>query len=174
MRILIVTAGGLIAGLALLIGITALIGSSLPKNHVVSRSIYLRQSPSQVYAVVRDFRAAPSWRPDLRKVEIETPEAGLVYFREEGSNGTVNYELVEDVPAQRMVTRIRDLDLGYAGQWTYTFAAEDGGTRLTIQEDGEVSNVLFRFVSRYVFGHTATIDNYLKALAKHFGEEVSF
>ena len=51
-------------------------------------------------------------------------------------------------------------------------AAENGGTRVTIREDGEVSNVLFRFMSRYVFGHTATMDSYLTALAKRFGEEV--
>jgi hypothetical protein len=42
---------------------------------------------------------------------------------------------------------------------------------LTIREDGEVSNVIFRFMSRYVFGQTSTIDSYLTSLAKHFGEE---
>ncbi len=83
----------------------------------------------------------------------------------------MNYELVADVPAQRMVTRIRDTDLGYSGQWTYSFTPENGGTRVTIREDGEVSNVLFRFMSRYVFGQTSTIDGYLTSLAKHFGEE---
>jgi len=79
--------------------------------------------------------------------------------------------LTDDVPDQRMVTKIRDTDLGYAGQWTYTFAAEDSGTRLTVREDGEVSNVIFRFMSRYIFGQTATIDSYLQSLAKHFGDE---
>jgi hypothetical protein len=70
-----------------------------------------------------------------------------------------------------MVTRILDTDLGYSGQWTYTLAAENGGTRLTIREDGVVSNIFFRFMSRYVFGHTATIDSYLTALAAGIGED---
>ena len=96
-----------------------------------------------------------------------------MYFREVGKHGTINYELVQDVPAERMVTRIRDTNLGYSGQWTYTFATENGGTRLTIREDGEVSNVLFRFMSRYVFGQTSTIDSYLTSLAKHFGEDAT-
>jgi len=69
-----------------------------------------------------------------------------------------------------MVTRILDTNLGYSGQWTYAFAAENGGTRVTITEDGEVSNVIFRFMSRYVFGHTATLDTYLNSIAKRFGE----
>ena len=173
MRLLIFIVAGVIGGLIVLAGIVALIGSRLPKTHVASRSILLRQSPQNVYAVVRDFGSAAKWRSDVKQVEVEAPSGGPVYFREVGKNGTINYELVEDVPGQRMVTRIRDTDLGYSGQWTYLFAAENGGTRVTIREDGEVSNVLFRFMSRYVFGHTATIDSYLTSLAKHFGEEIS-
>ena len=144
MRLLIFIVVGIIGGLILLAGIVALIGSRLPKTHVASRSILLHQSPQNVYAVVRDFGSAPKWRSYVKQIEVEAPQGGPVYFREVGKNGTVNYELVEDVPAQRMVTRIRDTDLGYAGQWTYLFTAENGGTRVTIREDGEVSNVLFR------------------------------
>jgi hypothetical protein len=151
----------------------ALIGSALPKTHDVTRSIFLHKSPQDVYAVVRDFAAAPKWRSDLKLVEVESSQGGPVYFREVGKNETVNYELVDDVPAQRMATRIRDTDLGYAGMWTYTFVPENGGTRLSIREDGEVSNVLFRFMSRYVFGTTATLDSYLNSLAKHFGEDTT-
>lgn len=170
MKLLIFIVVGVVAALALLVGIVAVIGSRLPKSHVASRSILLRRSPQEVYAVVRDFDSAPRWRADLKRIEVDAQPGGPVYFREEAKNGTVNYELVEDVPAQRMMTRIRDTDLGYSGQWTYLFTPENGGTRVTIREDGEVSNVIFRFMSRYVFGQTATIDSYLSSLAKHFGE----
>lgn len=173
MRLLIRIVVGVVAGLALLIGVVALLGSRLPKDHVASRSIVLRRSPQEVYALVRDFGSAPKWRADVNRTEVEESQNGRVYFREEGSSDTINYELVEDVPAERMVTRIRDTDLGYSGQWTYTFTPENGGTRVTIREDGEVSNVIFRFMSRYVFGHSATIDSYLTSLAKQFGEEAA-
>src|SRR5215213_7190850 len=171
MKLLIIIIAAVVAVLALLAGIVAILGSRLPKTHVASRSILLHQSPQDVYRVVRDFGGTPKWRSDVERVDVEPQQGGPVYFREAGKNGTINYELLEDVPAERMVTRIRDTDLGYAGQWTYVFAAENGGTRVTITEDGEVSNVLFRFMSRYVFGHTATIDSYLNALAKRFGED---
>jgi Polyketide cyclase / dehydrase and lipid transport len=173
MRLLLYIVVGVIGGLILLVGIVALIGSRLPESHVASRSILLRKSPQEVYTVVRDFGSAPQWRSDVKQVEVEAPPGGPVYFREVGKSDTINYELVEDVPAQRMVTRIRDTDLGYSGQWTYLFASENGGTRVTIREDGEVSNVIFRFMSRYVFGQTATIDSYLTSLAKRFGEETA-
>lgn len=173
MKLLIFIVVGIVVGLLLLAGVIALIGSRLPKAHVASRSLLLRRSPQDVYAVVRDFDSAPKWRADLKRIEVDAQQGRPVYFREDGKNGTINYELVEDVPAQRMVTRIRDTDLGFSGQWTYSFAPENGGTRVTIREDGEVSNVLFRFMSHYVFGQTATIDSYLASLAKHFGEEAT-
>ena len=170
MKRLIYIVVGVTAGLALLAGVIALIGSQLPKGHTASRSIRLKQPPEQVYAVIRDFASAPSWRSDVKRIEVQPQSSGPLHFREEGSNGTVNYELAEDVPNQRLVTRILDTDLGYSGKWTYVFATENAGTRVTITEDGEVSNVLFRFMSQYVFGHTATLDGYLTSLAKRFGE----
>jgi len=173
MKILIFVGVGIIVGLALLIGIVALIGSSLPKTHFATRSIVLRKSPQEVYGVARDFENAPRWRADVKNVEADARAGGPLRFREDGANGVVNYELVKDVPGEMLVTRILDTDLGYSGQWTYTFAEESGGTRVRIREDGEISNVFFRFMSRYVFGHTATMDVYLKSLARHFGEDGS-
>ena len=71
------------------------------------------------------------------------------------------------------MTRIVDRDLGYFGAWTYELAPVDGGTRVQITESGEVPNVLFRFLSRFVFGHTGTMDTYLRALGQKFGEKVT-
>jgi uncharacterized membrane protein len=173
MKILVLIIVGVIAVIVLLVGVVALIGSRLSKSHTATRSIFLRQSPQNVYAVIRDFPSAPAWRSDLKRVEVQTQPDGKVHLREEGKNGAVNYELVEDVPGERMVTQILDTDLGYSGKWTYAFAPENGGARLTITEDGEVSNALFRFMSRYVFGHTATLDAYMSSLARRFGEDTT-
>jgi len=171
MKLLLVIVAGIALGLVLLAGIVALVGSRLPPGHVASRSLFLHRSPNEVYTLVRDFGSAPRWRSDVTQVDVETQPNGAVYFREVGRSDTVNYELVEDVPNTRMVTKIRDTDLGYSGQWTYTFEPKNGGTSLTIREDGIVSNVFFRFMSRYVFGYAATLESHLAALAKHFGEE---
>lgn len=170
MRTILVIGGCLIAGIVLLIGIVALVGSRLPRTHSVSRSMVLQQPPAEVYRVIRDVVNAPQWRADVKSVVLEPQPDGRLHFREVGKQGTVNYELAEDVPGQRMVTRILDTDLGYSGKWTYVLTAEGNGTRITITEDGEVSNVIFRFMSRYVFGQTATIETYLTALAQHLAK----
>ena len=172
MKTLILIVVAIVVILALVVAVVALIGSRLPVAHTASRSIVVHQSPQQVYEVIRDFASAPTWRSDLKSVEVQNQPNGKIHFREHGSQGTVNYELVEDSPAQRIVTRILDTDLGYSGKWTYVFTPEANGTRVTITEDGEVSNVIFRFMSRYVFGHTATMDAYLTSLGKRFGEDV--
>jgi uncharacterized protein YndB with AHSA1/START domain len=170
MKLVIIVAVSLVVLIVVAVAIIALIGASLPKEHVASRSILLHKTPAEVYGVVRDFSSAPRWRTDLKQVEVKVQPDGRVHFREDGKQGAVNFEVVEDIPAQRLVTRILDTNLGYSGSWTYVFATEGAGTRLTITENGVVSNVIFRFLSKYAFGHTATIDPYLGALAKHFGE----
>ncbi len=169
MKIFLYVIGGVVV-LALLAGVVAaVVGSRLPKAHVASGSRILRQPPQQVYAVARNFQDAPSWRSDVSKIEVVDGPPGQVRFREHGKHGVVNYGLVEDVPGQRMVTRILDTDLGYSGSWTYVFAASGDGTQLTITENGEVSNVMFRFMSRYFFSQTATIEAYLSALDRQLG-----
>ena len=146
------------------------IGYNLPVEHHATRSILLHQTPAEVYAAVRDFESVPTWFYDVTQVVVEKQTDGKIHFRQEGKNGTINYELVDDVPSTRIVTRILDRDLGFSGSWTYNIVAEGSGTRLSITEDGQISNIVFRFASRYVFGYTATMDSYLVSLARRFGE----
>jgi uncharacterized membrane protein len=173
MKLALLILAGIAGFVVLSVLLMALIGSFLPKEHSATRSVLLHKSPESIYAVARDFESMPKWRSDVRSVSVKNGSAGRVQFREDGKHGAVNYELTEDVPGRRMVTRITDTDLGYAGKWTYVFVAEGSNTRVTITEDGVVSNVIFRFLSRYAFGHTATIDAYLTSLGKQFGEAVT-
>ncbi|HEX7295036.1 MAG TPA: SRPBCC family protein [Pyrinomonadaceae bacterium] len=172
MKTLIIIVIAIVGVVILVAAVAALIGSTLPKNHTASRSILLHRSPKEVYDVVRDFGSAPSWRSDVKSVEVKPQPDGKLQFREVGSD-TIDYAVDEDVPGQKLVTRILNTDLGYGGKWTYEFIPEGGGTRVKITEDGEVSNVLFRFMSRYVFGQTGTMETYLKSLGKKFGENVN-
>lgn len=72
-----------------------------------------------------------------------------------------------------LVGRIASTDVPFGGTWTFQVAPDGSGARVTITERGWVSNPIFRFVSRFVIGETATMDTYLRALGKRFGEKVS-
>lgn len=163
----------LLAVVVALVLVVLLIGAALPRQHAASRHVILHRPSGEVYETVRNFAAAPRWRPDLERVEMISTDDHQVRFREHGKQGAVTYDLIEDRPNEKIVTRIADQDLGYSGSWTYTFQAISDGTRVEITEAGDVSNILFRFVSRFVFGHTGTIEKYLVALGKKFGEDVS-
>ena len=94
-------------------------------------------------------------------------------FRETGGDGEILFEVDSVVPNKLLVTRIADPSLPFGGKWSYALTPSGDSTTLRITEDGEVYNPLFRFVSRFVFGHHATIDQYLRDLAKRFGEDSS-
>jgi hypothetical protein len=159
-KLAFIIVGCIFAAVVLFAVVAVLIGSRMPDTHTVSRSLRVSKLPPDVYGVIRNFGDASKWRSDVKRVEILGPDK----FREHGSNGSVTYQIVEDVPNRRIVTQIMDLDLGYAGSWEYALEDSGDGTVVTITERGVVSNPLFRFMSRYIFGHTATIDAYLKSL----------
>src|ERR1700730_18554329 len=155
-----VTAVVVVVGLACVI--VLLVASRLPQHHTAYRSIHLNRKAADAYASVRDFASSATWRTDVKRVEMLGVVDGHLRFKEDGPNGLVTYELVEDVPERKIVTRIADTNLGYSGTWTYLFEPTAGGSTVRITEDGDVPNLFFRFMSRFVFGHTATIDAYLK------------
>ena len=150
----------LVLGLA--VAIVALLGSQLPVKHTATRTTTFRQTPQQVWDVIA---GPPTWRPEVQKFEVLSSNEGQRKWIEYGSHGQkITYEAVESDPPRKLVTRIADPHLPFGGSWTYEIAPPSDGSTLTITENGEVSNPVFRFVSRYVQGYTATIDNYLKAL----------
>lgn len=142
----------IVAFFIVLIAVMIAIGAMLPRHHTASRSAFIAKPPSDVYAAVR-AGVQPAERLDDR------------HFKQEG----VTYEIVEEKPAERYVTRIADTNLGYGGSWSWQFAPENGGTRVTITEDGEVTNLFFRFMARFVFGYTSTMEKALAALAAKCG-----
>jgi hypothetical protein len=148
-----------LAGLLILI---VIIGALLPQKHRVSRTISVPQPPEVVWNLVS---GAPTWRADVRNYEELPPQEGHRMWRETDKHAqTITYEALESQPPRRLVTRIADPKLPFGGTWTYEIAPAASGCSLTIIEDGEVYNPLFRFVSRFIMGHTATIDAYLKAV----------
>jgi hypothetical protein len=169
MKLLLVVLGILAA----LVLIVVLVGWSLPVAHRASRQASYPVPPDSVYSAITNVEAFPRWRSKVKSVERVASGTGVRGFRESGDDGDILYTIDEAVPNRRLVTRIADRSLPFGGRWTYELAPAGGGTTLRITEDGEVYNPVFRFVSRFVFGHNATIDGYLGDLGKKFGAPVT-
>jgi hypothetical protein len=150
---------GLLAGAVIAV---VVVGALLPVHHTETRTVTLPQSPDEVWKTVTDVDGYPSWRPGVRSVKHL--DEGC--WQEYDGRQLVTYERVEATPPTRFVTRIADDRLPYGGTWIVEVSpAPAGGARITVTENGEVHNPVFRFMSRFVFGHRATIDRYLAALA---------
>ena len=144
--------------------VVASVGYALPVAHVASRQKTIAGRPEEVFATLSDVAHFADWRGDVTSVDVLSTDP--LRWREHGRNGAITFVVVESVPPRQLVTRIDDRALPFGGTWTYDLASSGAGTTVTITEHGEVYNPFFRFMSRFVFGHTATIDGFLAALAK--------
>jgi hypothetical protein len=133
-----------VVALIVVIAVVAFIGSTLPRNHTASRTLRVKRSPGEVWPVVTQAM----------------------------NTSSVPVDVLESDPPRRLVTRVKESEKMFGGTWTVTATPADVGATLTIVEDGWVANPVFRFVSRYVMGHHATMDAILTSVAKTLGEPV--
>ena len=133
-------------GIAAIVAIIAGCGAMLPVSHIASRRARFNQPPAAIWAAIHREKT----------------------FREDG----VNYEVTRSEPPRLLETRIADQNLPYGGTWLYEISPAADGAVLRITENGNVYNPIFRFVSRFIMGHTAAIDKSLNDLGKKFGEQL--
>lgn len=160
---------GIVAGLLALV---VVVGALQPRDHVVTMTARIAAPPTAVWSLITDPGKFPSWRSDVTNVDLLPATASGPSWREHSGSSTLTMVVDSSDPPRRLVTRIADVGLPFGGRWIYDIAPDSaGGSFVTITEEGSVYNPVFRFVSRFIMGHTATIDAYLRALGKHFGSE---
>jgi uncharacterized protein YndB with AHSA1/START domain len=164
--LLVVLATG--TGIVLLI---VAIGMLLPKQHTARSYATIKAPPDSVWRALTDVAAFPAWRSDVARVEMLPSTNGHRTWREIGKHGTITFEESAAEPPRRLVARITDPTLPFGGSWTYDVAPDAAGSRVTITEHGVVHNPVFRFMSRFIFGHHSTQEAYLRALGRKFGQD---
>jgi len=150
--------------------VVLLVGWMLPVSHRATRETTYRATPGEVFKLITDVKSFPQWRPSVKEVEVLQPVDGRSQFREKGKDGSILYQIDSIAPNEYLVTRIADRSLPFGGKWTYQLTPRGDSTTLRIREDGEVYNPIFRFVSRFVLGHSATIDQYLSDVGRRIGQ----
>lgn len=126
-----------------LVAVIAMVGYFLPVAHQASRSAELNRPPQDVYALVSDLNGYSTWWPENES----------------------RVEVVEAVPPSKFVTRIVG-ETAFGGTWTMEIVPTASGSRLTITERGEIYNVIFRTLAKFVFGYTSTMDSFLNAVGR--------
>jgi polyketide cyclase/dehydrase/lipid transport protein len=157
-----------LAGILILITV---IGYLLPKEHTVTRQARFHQPPEVIWKTITDIDSMPAWRQALKSVKRLADQNGLPAWVETLDSGVIPLETLISQPPSKLVVRIADPKLPFGGTWTYEITPLPSGSTLRIREDGEIYNPLFRFLARFVFGYSGTIETYLKSMAKKFGEQ---
>ncbi len=169
MKWVLIVLGGLVG----LIALMALIGAFVSRDHRATSTVMLRQPPDSVWKVVRDLGNITAWWPAMEKVERLPDRDGHEVWRQKMSGFDVPIIVMESAPPRRLVTQIDPTAGGaFGGTWTYELASDGTGTRISVTEAGWISNPIFRFMSRFLFGYYGSLDKYLRALGARFGETV--
>ncbi|HUQ21072.1 MAG TPA: SRPBCC family protein [Gemmatimonadaceae bacterium] len=158
----------IVIGLVVLVAIVLVVGYALPKGHTATRTAHVPQPPELVWATITDFPNFPAWRKGVKSVEVLPTQNGQRSWRETTSDGVITYVTEAWDPPNHFVSRIADKNLPYGGSWDYSISPNATGSTVTITEQGEVYNPVFRVVSRFM-SQTATMDTYLAELAGKLG-----
>lgn len=169
MRIVLI----IVISLVGLIGIVALIGVALPRSHRASSRITLRKPPRDVWGVIRDLGALQGTWKELKAARRLPDQGGKEVWEQNAGGWPLRLIIDQETPPTKLVTRIdTPSDAAFGGTWAYDLAAAEGGTRLTVTEDGYVSNPIFR-VMMALMGTHRTLDGFLRALGTKLGETVN-
>ena len=170
MKWVVIVLGGALA----LVALITLIGAFVPREHRATSTVILHQPADSVWRVVRDLGGVPAWWPEIKESVRLPDKDGHEVWRQKMSGWDVPLIVIESTAPRRLVTQI-DTSAGgaFGGTWTYEFTPDSGaGTKISVTEAGWIGNPIFRTLSRFVFGYYGSLDGYLKALGKRFGETV--
>lgn len=169
------TLGVLALTLVLLILIVAVaayaVGSRLPVNHVTTVTGIIPTSPEKTFALITNIASAPTWRHDVKAVNILPQDQGRNHWIEDLGHGTtMNFLATRTDP---VITSGPDTgharrdvllsDPAFGGTWTYELSpgSSPDQTNLRITETGYINPPLYRFAMAHIFGPTKNLDRYM-------------
>jgi uncharacterized protein YndB with AHSA1/START domain len=155
-----------LTSLAVVPTLFAFIGARLAPSHRASVEKTFPVAPDVIWTAITDVEAFPSWRAGVKRIERLPDRNGLPAWIEEGRSGKITLAIERMERPRILVGRIADPKLPFGGTWTYDIVSNETGSQLTITEDGEIYNPMFRFMARFILGYEGTIRSYMSSLEK--------
>ena len=159
-RLLIIPLAGVVA----LFVVAYLVGMLLPKSHRASRMARFGRSPQTLFALIT---GPQDWR-GVQKTDLPDSD-GIRMWRENDGRHSITFAQVQCDPPRLYRTQIADKNLPFSGSWTWEITPTSDGCTCRITEEGEISNPIFRLISR-IRGQSTTIEHYLNALGRKLNE----
>ena len=145
--------------------VIVIIGFLLPVKHTAHAEVLVNASPESVWQKLTDFKNYPQWRKNLKSVEAGSATS---WIETDKNNNRLPLEIITEDPLKKLTIKINGKNLPFGGTWIFTLEKKGNQTIVTITENGEVYNPVFRFVSRFIMGYSASINQYAKDLETAF------
>ena len=162
---------GLIVATIILAGIALyLVGRAQPERHTASIAFALPKSRQLIWAALVDYAAMPQWWPAIKKIRFETRANGeIITWNTDARGHEIGFRTIEENAPAHLVREIVGDKLPFGGTWTYVLVEENGGTRVTLTEDGVIKSPLFRGVAKFFMKPDATMRDF----EQHFSAYVT-
>jgi len=161
----IVVAALLVAGL-----VVYLVGRSQPERHTASIRFSVPQPRPAVWAALTDYATMPQWWPAVKATRLESrPDGTVITWNTDPRGQVIGFRTREERAPARLVREIVGDDLPFGGTWTYELAEENGGTAITITEDGFVKPPFFRGMMKLFMKPDATMRDFAQHFTAHLG-----
>jgi hypothetical protein len=145
------------------------IGARLPLNHATTVTGTVEAPPAKVFAIITNIADGPSWRKQVKSVQVLPPDAGRDHWVEDLGHGQkMSFLATHTEPPTPDGHALREVLLdvpgaSYGGTWTYKLSPGPNPTQtsLSITETGFINPPLYRFMMAHVIGMTSNLDQYL-------------
>lgn len=147
--------------LVLIVGIVYLMGSLMPVKHQSFVESQVPTKPEKLWKILTTQNEYKNWRKGIKELIVIDDN----HWSELNAHGDmINYRSDWVELNKKLLTVITNDNLPYGGHWEFQIQSINEGCHLRITENGEVYNPIFRFMSKYVFGHEATLKAYMTDL----------
>lgn len=155
----------LIVIIVLIILLIVLTGYLLPVKHRASTEVLVNSNSENVWKRITNYQEFPSWRTDIKQVKSINETSWIEVTK---NDDELPLTMIRREENQKLITQIDSKDLPFGGNWEFHLKADGERTIVTITENGEVYNPVFRFVSKFIMGHDSNIKTYASDLEKSF------
>ena len=167
------TVAALVGAVVALLLVLWLLGRGLPEGHEISATLHLAKSREEVWGVLADTAAIPSWDRGVDRVERLPDRDGHEVWRWTMGRNAMVLEMTRSEAPLLLVRTIADEAKFFSGDWTYELSAERSGCALKLTEHGRVHVAIPRAMMRYmpfIADPSMYLRRHLERLAARFGE----
>lgn len=155
--------------LAFLLILWIVLGVTLPKDMVITRTVFVKAPIEKTWETITDLTRQTQWRSDLQKLEIKDSIEGLDVWTEMLKSG-------EELQLKTLVSKplnTLQIELSpnafFKGYWEGQFIKNQSGTTLRVKETSRVSNPLYRPWVKLFQNFDDLVERYHDDLKRHFG-----